>query len=99
MSPDKVFFPGTDAILPRRIDSNTCVLLVSQSGQTFPTLHAAKLLTALVGDRVWALTGCFNSKMEQTIREDYRVRGEEYGGNRIFNNYSGNRPAEPSSGE
>lgn len=40
LNPQKVFFAGADAILLRRITSSTCALLISQSGQTFPTLHA-----------------------------------------------------------
>jgi len=39
-STDKIL----DAVLPRKISKNTCVLLISQSGQTFPTLHATRKL-------------------------------------------------------
>jgi hypothetical protein len=49
-SASKAFFPGTDAVLPRRINSKTCVLLISQSGQTFATLHATKKISKLVGN-------------------------------------------------
>jgi hypothetical protein len=93
----KVFFPGTDAIMKRRIDDYTCALLISQSGQTFATLHATRKVASLVGDRMFLLTGCFNSKMEVAMKEDYQLRGKVYGKNRVFNNYSGYRPAEPTS--
>jgi hypothetical protein len=93
----KVFFPGSDEILQRRIDSNTCVLLISQSGQTFATLHATRKMTKLAFGKVWILTGCFNSKMEQTITEAYNEQQVIYGRDRVFYNYSGHRPAEPSS--
>jgi hypothetical protein len=93
----KVFFPGSDDILRRRIDSNTCVLLICQSGQTFPTLHATRKMAKLAFGKVWILTGCFNSKMEQAVVESYAERGKYYSKDRIFNNYSGHRPAEPSS--
>jgi len=96
-APGKVFFPGTDAVLPRRIDKFTCALLISQSGQTFATLHATRKIASLVGDRMFLLTGCFNSKMEVAMKEDYQLRGKVYGKNRVFNNYSGYRPAEPTS--
>jgi len=96
-APGKVFFPGTDAVLPRRIDKYTCALLISQSGQTFATLHATRKIASLVGDRMFLLTGCFNSKMEVAMKEDYQLRGKVYGKNRVFNNYSGYRPAEPTS--
>jgi hypothetical protein len=54
-------------------------------------------MTSIVGNKLWLLTGCFNSKMEQAIVEGYADSGEKYMKNRVFNNYSGNRPAEPSS--
>jgi hypothetical protein len=96
-SAGKVFFPGTDSVLPRRIDESTCVLLISQSGQTFPTLHATRKLAGIVTNRLWIMTGCFNSKMEQALVEGYREKGLRYEKNRVFNNYSGNRPAEPAT--
>ena len=92
-----MYFSGADDVLPRRIDSHTCALLISQSGQTFPTLHATRKVAKLVKNRLWLLTGCFNSKMEQAMVESYKEHGLRYGRNRVFNNYSGNRPAEPSS--
>jgi hypothetical protein len=68
MNPSNVLFSGSDTILERRITENTCVLLISQSGQTFPTLHATRRLAALTTDRIWILTGCFHSKMELAIK-------------------------------
>jgi hypothetical protein len=94
---NKVFFPSSDEILTRRIDSNTCVLLISQSGQTFATLHATRKLAKLAFGKVWILTGCFNSKMEQSLLESYSEHSTIYGRDRVFNNYAGHRPAEPSS--
>ena len=43
------------------------------------------------------MTGCFHSKMEQVMIDSYVENGLKYGKNRVFNNYSGHRPAEPSS--
>ena len=96
-TPGKVFFPGTDQVLKRRIDKFTCALLISQSGQTFGSLHATRKVAGIVKDRMFLLTGCFNSKMEGAMIEDYQARGVEYKKNRVFNNYSGYRPAEPTS--
>ena len=42
------------------------------AGQTFPTLHATRELCRVVGGRVWLMTGCFGSKMEQAMVESYR---------------------------
>jgi glucosamine 6-phosphate synthetase-like amidotransferase/phosphosugar isomerase protein len=58
-NPTSVFFSGADGVLERRITSRTCVLLISQSGQTFPTLHATRNLSDIVADRLWILTGEF----------------------------------------
>jgi hypothetical protein len=70
-TPGKVFFPGTDQVLQRRIDDHTCALLISQSGQTFGSLHATRKVASIVKDRMFLLTGCFNSKMEGAMIEDY----------------------------
>lgn len=96
-SAGKVFFPGADSILPRRIDKHTCVLLISQSGQTFGTLHATRKFADITTDRLWLMTGCFNSKMENAMVDGYKNKGLVYKRDRVFNNYSGNRPAEPAS--
>jgi hypothetical protein len=73
------------------------VLLVSQSGQTFSTLHATHKLASLVQDRLWILTGCSNSKMEFALCDSYRRHGLLYKNDRVIHNKSGHRPAEPSS--
>jgi len=67
------------------------------TGQTFPSLHATRNLSHLVGDRLWIVTGCFNSKMQHVLMEGYINSSRPYGKDRVINNYSGHRPAEPSS--
>ena len=94
---NQVFFPGSDEIQVRRM-TNTCVLLVCQSGQSFPSLHTTRKLIPHVKDKLWILTGCVHSKMESAMLEGYKDLNMEYRNNRIFLNFSGNRPAEPSSG-
>ncbi len=93
----KVFFPGSDQVMRRRIDKRTCVMLISQSGQTFATLHATRTISKLVGNRLWILTGCFNSKMEGAMLETHKELHLIYKKDRVLNNYAGHRPAEPSS--
>ena len=100
LSPERMFFPGSSMSLEYQIDrQHTVCLLVSQSGQTFPTLHAAYSLAAFVeSDKLWLLTGTFNSKIENVIvGECFKKRGVVYQNDRVFFNYSGHRPAEPSS--
>ena len=92
-----VYFSGSDSVMERRITKDTCVLMISQSGQTFPTLHATNRVAKITTERTWILTGCFHSKMELALKEAYTAKGMHYGRNRVFNNYSGNRPAEPTS--
>lgn len=96
-SAGKVFFAGADNIPMRRINEYTCCLLISQSGQTFPTLHATKKLSVICPQRVWIVTGCFQSKMELAITESYQTMNVPYRRNRVMINYSGHRPAEPTS--
>jgi hypothetical protein len=54
-------------------------------------------MAKLAFGKVWILTGCFNSKMEQAVVESYHEHNTPYKKDRVFNNYSGHRPAEPSS--
>ena len=98
--PNKVYFAGSSTALEHQIDrQHTICLLISQSGQTFPTLHAAFSFAAFVeSDKLWLITGTFNSKIENVIvGECFKKKGTPYVYNRVFNNYSGHRPAEPSS--
>ena len=102
LSPERTFFPGNgdSMALEHQIDRQyTACLLISQSGQTFPTLHAAFSLADFVdSDKLWLVTGTFNSKIENVIiGECFRKREKVYINDRVFNNYSGHRPAEPSS--
>jgi hypothetical protein len=71
------------------------VLVVSQSGQTFPVLHAARLLRHALGDRVFVLTGEYDSKLGLVVEQVMKA-GAPWGG-RILSNFSGWRPAEPTT--
>lgn len=82
--------------MPKKITENTCVLFISQSGQTFPSLHATAKVAKIVQDKIWILTGCANSKMEKAFSDVTRSLNIDPRP-RVFNNYSGTRPAEPTS--
>ena len=83
--------------LSHKLSPLTCVLFISQSGQTFPSLHATRTMLDIVGDKVWLLVGCPDTRMEGTVLEYYRENNLRYTGDRVFRNYSGLRPAEPTS--
>jgi hypothetical protein len=79
-----------------RIDADTLVLAVSQSGQDFPTLGAFVLLSerapAEARDGFFVLTGEVDSLLGQAVGQSY-ARGAPFT-NRIFSNLSGFRPSE-----
>lgn len=93
---DRVFFPGSPSALDRRIDPRTCILLVSHSGQTFGTLQVAQLL-ANKTEKLWAVVGIPDSKIEILIAESHDVHGKGYKQDRIISTLAGARPAEPAS--
>lgn len=86
-----------EVVVPQKITEHTCVVFISQSGQTFPTLHATTKISNMVKDKMWIVTGCMNSKMEKAVRDTLRESGLPGSLPRVINNYSGNRPAEPTS--
>ena len=95
-SPRRTFFAGNERISATQI-KDAAVLLVSQSGQTFPSLHATRLLASLAPERVWLLTGTKASKMEAALAAARLARGEQLAAPRVILTQSGHRPAEPSS--
>ncbi|KAA8496343.1 hypothetical protein FVE85_0072 [Porphyridium purpureum] len=64
------------------------VLLVSQSGVTFPTYHAAKILEKAFASRVFVLTSDRTNLISQVVH---------HRADRVILNHAGARPAEPSS--
>ena len=69
----QVYFPGTDNFHAKRLHKRSCVLLISQSGQTFPTLHATRALTKLLPTRVWILTGCYHRQVDVCLSSCFTV--------------------------
>eukprot|EP00798_Chlamydomonas_sp_ICE-L_P027316 gene27315-4622_t len=60
----KIPVPGSAFCrLTSRISPNTICLSVSQSGQTFPTIHATRILNALMPGRVYVMTGQVETKI------------------------------------
>eukprot|EP00798_Chlamydomonas_sp_ICE-L_P015346 gene15346-21432_t len=60
----KIPVPGSAFCrLTSRIGPNTICLSVSQSGQTFPTIHATRILNALMPGRVYVMTGQVDIRM------------------------------------
>ena len=70
------------------------VLCLSQSGQTFATLHATRQLLSILGGNVFLVTGSADSKMRAAVIQSV---GAEIGGRRIMCNLSGLRSSEASS--
>jgi hypothetical protein len=95
-SPRRTFFAGNERVRISQL-RGAAVLLVSQSGQTFPSLHAARLLSQLCPDRVWLLTGTPASKMEAALVSARLARAEHTDAPRVLLSLSGHGPAEPSS--
>ncbi|HVR18257.1 MAG TPA: hypothetical protein VMS65_01130, partial [Polyangiaceae bacterium] len=79
-----------------RVDENTLVLAVSQSGQDFPTLGALVMLRerapAAARDGFFVLTGEVDSLLGQAVGQSYASAASF--SERIFCNASGFRPSE-----
>ena len=65
----QVFSSGGVRLDGRTVSHHTVVLLISQSGQTFATLHATRLMTNLLRDNVFLLVGSSSTKMEQAMKQ------------------------------
>ncbi|KXZ56995.1 hypothetical protein GPECTOR_1g9 [Gonium pectorale] len=76
-------------------DQHTLCLAVSQSGQTFPTIHAARILNQLLPGRVFTLCGSVDTKMALALGQRVALRSPF--GRRVFNSCAGGRCAEPPS--
>ena len=70
------------------------VLCLSQSGQTFATLHATRQLLSILGGNVFLTTGCRDSKMREAV---IMSMGLKTGDRRVMCNLSNLRPSEASS--
>jgi len=104
---DKVYFSAADSkgglSLLNLMRQNTVVLVVSQSGQTFPSLKATARLCSALGSRVFVLVGgreegAAYTEMGAVVMDYHRTHlGGRDGSDHVFCNLSGPRPCEPSS--
>jgi hypothetical protein len=82
--------------------SNTVVLVVSQSGQTFPSLKSTARLLSRLHDRVFVMVGGNDgegvlSEMGSVVMDHHRRVLDRDGSDHVFTNLSGDRPCEPAS--
>jgi len=53
----------------------TSVVCISHSGQTFPTIQAARVLSAHLPGRVFVMTGSIDTKMSLAVKQQtWKVR-------------------------
>lgn len=103
---DKVYFSSRDSkgslSLSNLCEKHTVVLIVSQSGQTFPSLKATARLCQRLSDKVFVLVGgseegAIHTEMGSIVMQHHREKLRRNGSDHIFCNLSGFRPCEPSS--
>ncbi|KAA6424459.1 MAG: hypothetical protein FRX49_05671 [Trebouxia sp. A1-2] len=73
----------------------TTVVCISHSGQTFPTIQAARWLSSNLPGRVFVMTGSIDTKMSLAVAQQ-TWKGAPFT-RRIFVTEAGWRPAEPAS--
>lgn len=78
------------------------MLIISQSGQTFPSLKSTARMVQFLHDRVFVLVGSIeesaeNTEMGSIIMEHHQSTMKRDGSDHIFCNLSGLRLSEPSS--
>ncbi|GIL76244.1 hypothetical protein Vretifemale_5725 [Volvox reticuliferus] len=76
-------------------DHHTLCISVSQSGQTFPTIHASRILNQLLPGRVFAVCGSVDTKMALALGQ--RVALHSPFTRRVMTSCAGGRCAEPPS--
>jgi hypothetical protein len=74
--------------------NHTMVLAISHSGQTFPTMHATKILQAAIPGRVFVLSGSYDTQMGLAVGHQLQNNGAPFCA-RMFSTGAGWRGAEP----
>ncbi len=93
--PRMVHFCGYNRITAEKLKKDKPVVLcISQSGQTFATLHATRQLLSILHGNVFLVTGLVDTKMREAVAD---CLGPEAVERRIIHNHSGVRVAEPST--
>jgi hypothetical protein len=85
------FTLGEGSLDPR----HTMALCISHSGQTFPTMHATKILQAALPGRVFVLSGSYDTQMGLAV--GHQLDASAPFCNRMFSTFAGWRGAEPPS--
>eukprot|EP00186_Timspurckia_oligopyrenoides_P003321 CAMPEP_0182449044 /NCGR_PEP_ID=MMETSP1172-20130603/31509_1 /TAXON_ID=708627 /ORGANISM="Timspurckia oligopyrenoides, Strain CCMP3278" /LENGTH=1335 /DNA_ID=CAMNT_0024646139 /DNA_START=350 /DNA_END=4357 /DNA_ORIENTATION=- len=80
--------------LPWTLNPKAIIILVTQSGVTFPTYHSAKVLERILPGRVFIITSDRTNLICGVVDKHSNSRGMC---TRVITNCSGMRPAEPSS--
>jgi hypothetical protein len=102
----KVYFTARDSkgemSQSKLSKKRTVVLVVSQSGQTFPSLKATARLVERLGDRVFVLVGgreesAVHTEMGSVVMDHHRSCLQRDGSDHVMCSLSGARPCEPSS--
>ena len=79
--------------------SESCVLLISQSGGTFATLNASNLLKGFTSN-IFVVTSEWDTQVARAVRAGKPGQGSKLGwqmASFVFTNFCGCRPAEPCS--
>ena len=93
--PRMVHFCGYNRVTSEQLQNDRPVVLcISQSGQTFATLHATRQLLSILGGNVFLVTGQADTKMREAVID---TLGSEAGIRRVIYNHSNLRVAEPST--
>ena len=93
--PRMVHFCGYNRITSHQLTQDRPVVLcISQSGQTFATLHATRQLLSILHGNVFLVTGQADTKMREAVID---TLGPEAGNRRIMYNHSNLRVAEPTT--
>jgi hypothetical protein len=93
--PRMVHFCGYNRISSEQLQRDRPVVLcISQSGQTFATLHATRQLLSILHGNVFLVTGQADTKMREAVIDSL---GDEAGNRRVIYNHSNLRVAEPST--
>ena len=74
--------------------NHTMALCISHSGQTFPTMHATKILQAALPGRVFVLSGSYDTQMGLVVGHQLQKSDAPFCA-RMFSTFAGWRGAEP----
>lgn len=83
------------SLTSHRLTPSTVALCISQSGQTFPTIHVTRILNLLLPGRVFIMCGSVDTKMALALGQ--KLDAASPFTERIFMTHAGWRSTEPPS--